>query len=293
MAKTAEENIGTHRGRRSNEINIFVLDTDPELAAKYHCDKHVVKMILETAQILSTALRTSYGISYGYAITHASHPSVMWARESLINFGWLVRLGKELCKEYTFRYNKVHRCQDLIDNITAELFSSPADRIVFTQGVTGRVNPNKFAIAMPSLCKVSMDPVECYRVYYAYHKRRFAKWTKREEPQWYKDLGTPLDELLSEKSGMFTQYLIKKKPTTEETEALIKSLQEMSRTFESIGTFNSTGLRQQYFNAIRESFGPTVGFNPFITNVSTSASGALNVTVSAPASIANIINNGI
>lgn len=98
-------------------MNIFVLDTCPRKAAQYQCDKHVVKMCLETAQILCTALR-ELGVNHDYyRSTHKHHPCVKWVMESTANFIWLVEHGQQLCLEYTYRYSKRHKCQDIIESI--------------------------------------------------------------------------------------------------------------------------------------------------------------------------------
>ena len=87
-------------------MNIFYLDKDPKKCAEMHCDKHVVKMILEYAQLLSTAHRVLDGNEWAdhvglYKATHKNHPSAIWARESAGNYFWLNKLFQELCKEYT------------------------------------------------------------------------------------------------------------------------------------------------------------------------------------------------
>ena len=80
-------------------MNIFYLDRDPHEAARLQCDKHVVKMILETAQLLSTAHNELDGGQIAYKTTHKNHPSAVWARKSLDNYLWLYRhlegLGSE------------------------------------------------------------------------------------------------------------------------------------------------------------------------------------------------------
>ena len=65
-------------------MNIFVLDNDPFKAAEYQCDKHVVKMVLETAQLLCSAHETA-----PYKRTHYNHPCAIWTRSSLSNYMWL------------------------------------------------------------------------------------------------------------------------------------------------------------------------------------------------------------
>lgn len=144
-------------------MNIFVLDRNPIIAAQLHLDKHVVKMPLETAQMLSS-------INGGpYKITHKNHPCTVWARQTKGNYNWLVQLGFALCNEYSFRYSKRHKCRDVIDRLQcAPDFIPDGDRTPFAQ-------------AMPDECKRE-DAVEAYQEYYRVHKARIAKWTRRETP---------------------------------------------------------------------------------------------------------------
>ena len=96
-------------------MNIFILDTDPKLCAQYHNDKHVVKMILETAQLLCGVhhmLETKLEIPY--KLSHKNHPCSIWVRECLENYVWLCDLGIELCLEYTHRYGKRHNSHAII-----------------------------------------------------------------------------------------------------------------------------------------------------------------------------------
>ena len=109
-------------------MNIFVLDLDPKTCAQYHCDKHVVKMIVETAQLLSTAhhingsqLASNDGSGLLYKKTHENHPCAIWARQSKENYQWLCRLGINLCSEYCARYGKVHKTEALINLLCAYL----------------------------------------------------------------------------------------------------------------------------------------------------------------------------
>ena len=146
-------------------MNIFALDNDPIKAAQMHNDKHVVKMILETAQMLST-------VSGGpYRPTHKNHPCTVWARQTKGNYDWLVQLGFALCHEYGIRYNKQHKCQSVIERLQYPPESIPdGDRTPFAQ-------------AMPDDCKAD-DAITAYRTYYKQHKAHIAKWTNREAPQW-------------------------------------------------------------------------------------------------------------
>jgi hypothetical protein len=152
-------------------VNIFILDHDVKRCAQAHNDKHVVKMILETAQLLST-VHWQTGGQAPYKQTHVNHPCSVWARESLANYMWLCELGLELCKEYTHRYGKVHKSEEIIRYLTEYL--PPLSN----KGMT------PFAQAMPNECKAN-DAVTAYRKYYIQEKGGMAKWSKRERPYWY------------------------------------------------------------------------------------------------------------
>lgn len=153
-------------------MNIFYLDQNPIIAAWYHCDKHVVKMILETAQLLSTA-HHHYGsaTSEMYKPTHRNHPSAVWVRESRANYMWAWRLFSALCAEYTERYGKTHKTSRLLK----ALFNRP-------DGIpTARMTEPPQC--MPDEYKGD-DTVLAYRSYYRGDKRRFATW-KTHEPDWF------------------------------------------------------------------------------------------------------------
>ena len=176
-------------------MNIFYLDRDPKLCAEMHVDKHCVKMILEYAQLLSTAHRILDGtqsvclsktgrkqVRYVlsdqrenvlYSATHINHPSAIWVRKSRDNYAWLYQLLDCLCKEYTYRYGKRHKSQDVIEwclinkpNIADKEFTEPAR-------------------AMPDEYK-SNCVVESYRSYYMGEKSKIAVWKNRETPEWFK-----------------------------------------------------------------------------------------------------------
>ena len=155
-------------------MNIFVLDTDPKKCAVYHNDKHVVKMILETAQLLCGShhvTESQYDIPY--KLSHKNHPCSIWVRECIENYIWLCDLGLELCEEYTYRYGKRHKSQDIIEWCLMNTPNIPTN---------GDVTP--FALAMPDECKVGAA-IDSYRVYYMVEKRSLASWKNRQTPEWY------------------------------------------------------------------------------------------------------------
>ena len=153
-------------------MNIFILDQDIERCAQYHCDRHVVKMILEGVQILCTALN-KMGLDTAYKSTHANHPCVLWVGESFDNFLWLKDLTLSLNDEYRYRYDKPgdHASIDVLRAISGYRYERP--------GLT------PFAQAMPVCYRQPGDAVAAYRRFYAAEKQHFARWTNRDVPEWY------------------------------------------------------------------------------------------------------------
>jgi hypothetical protein len=177
-------------------MNIFYLDRDVKTCATYHNDKHVVKMILEYAQLLSTAHRMLDGDEYIdassgrrikrwrlknesmenilYKASHINHPSAIWVRRSNNNYNWLMSLLQDLLQEYTYRYGKIHAT----DRLVYWLRKPPANIPVgyFTQPTP----------AMPDEYKVP-DSIQSYRNYYIGAKKTMARWKKRPIPEWWSD----------------------------------------------------------------------------------------------------------
>ena len=155
-------------------MNIFVLDIDPVIAAQSQCDKHVVKMILESAQLLSSVHHLTNSIPGLYKLTHKNHPCSIWARTSISNYKWLCSHALGLCNEYTFRYNKIHASQKIIELCANNIPEIP------------EVGLSKFALAMPEEYKTD-DPVLSYRNYYIKDKAKNIKinFTKRDVPKWF------------------------------------------------------------------------------------------------------------
>ena len=149
-------------------MNIFVLHNDPAIAASMSCDKHVVKMILETAQMMST-IAHSHGHNAPYRSTHKNHPCTLWAGKSASNWQWLVTHGLALCKEYTKRYGKVHKSEEVIRWCARLSLGFPEK------------NLTPFAQAMPPQYKRDCV-VEAYRAYYHGEKSKFAKWAHSPAP---------------------------------------------------------------------------------------------------------------
>ena len=158
-------------------MNIFYLDRNPTRCAAMHCDKHVVKMILEYAQLLSTAHHEIDGEPSVecYKPTHRNHPSAVWARSNRSNYNWLYLLLKDLCSEYTLRYGKAHKTER--SGIVQGLSFPPYE-----------MKPGEFfdpPQCMDDYCKVPGDTVMAYRNYYIREKSYMARWKNTQEPLWY------------------------------------------------------------------------------------------------------------
>ena len=155
-------------------MNIFFLDKSPKIAAQMMCNKHVVKMILEHAQMVCTThhLHPSGKYDIPYKKTHENHPCSKWLRDSIENYDWLYKMTKALNDEYKYRFNHDvnHKSFDVIESL-------PVPNIP-------DVSMTRFARAMPDECKVGNDVVQSYRKYYRDEKKNILKWTGRKNPSW-------------------------------------------------------------------------------------------------------------
>lgn len=185
-------------------MNLFLLDKDPVIAAQSQCNAHVVKMVVESAQMLSTAHRMLDGnmsIERGisktgrktsikrwelpdarenllYKACHAGHPCTVWTMKSSNNYNWHWVHFAALCDEYTHRYGKVHKTDDLLRKVLRELPRSIA---------VGPLSSLPLAMGAAPECIDYSDPVGSYRKFYQTKQSRFKMvWTKREIPEWFK-----------------------------------------------------------------------------------------------------------
>jgi len=165
-------------------MNIFYLSDCPQEAAESHNDKHCVKMILESAQMLSTAHRELDGDvpDILYKSTHKNHPSTIWARSSKQHYDWLYRLFRQLSAEYTLRYSKsgnwgrdlkVHKTWNKLGKILKTAPKNIKDN--------GWVDPPQ---CMPDHCK-KPDTIDAYRNYYLTEKSSFSTWKYSQQPTWW------------------------------------------------------------------------------------------------------------
>ena len=155
-------------------MNIFVLSTHPQTAARMQHDKHVVKMVLESTQMLCTAFDKPFKPPYKKA--YINHPCTVWARTSIENYKWLLIHALSLSSEYTYRYDRIHACNKVIKWCWRRYESIKFPK----KGLTER------PLAMPVKYKTN-DAVESYIKYYIGEKLTNAKWTKREKPDIFKE----------------------------------------------------------------------------------------------------------
>ena len=182
-------------------MNIFVLDTDPTVAAHMHCDKHVPKMVVEAAQMMASALRRHGATDEQMPLTkagkpykggYAHHPCTVWAGDSRDNFMWLARHAQALLIEYSNRFDKVHACNGPIHIMSTMIYTAANTNAVYF-GVSGLT---QFALAMPD--EYRPEPIDGETVYHAYpkyaveayrryyHSKQFAKWEKgTPAPDWW------------------------------------------------------------------------------------------------------------
>ena len=159
-------------------MNIFVLADSPKESAEMHCDKHVCKMMIEYAQMLSTTHRILDGdevISESlYKVAHKNHPCTIWTRTNKSNYLWLFRLWKNLSMEYTLRYDKLHLSWTKLNKY-----------LNFTPKNIPEGELTEQPQCMPDYCKDKEDVVEAYRNYYILEKNSFAKWKFSGQPDWF------------------------------------------------------------------------------------------------------------
>jgi hypothetical protein len=153
-------------------MQIFILDRDPKKAALMHNNKHVVKMVTESCQLLCSVHHlTGDRTDIPYRLSHKHHPCAVWARESYSNYVWLLDLTRALLDEYTHRYNKKHACERVYEWCTLNLPN------IKDKGLTD------FAQAMPEQYR-NKDAVKAYRNFYIGEKLHFCHYKNREIPNW-------------------------------------------------------------------------------------------------------------
>lgn len=212
LKKLKKERVWCGVGKK---MNIFALHWRQRKCARWHVDKHIVKMLLEYCQLLYTAhwalyypglleCQSSVALSRAqkklgvpeymktaplcdstgeptYRPCHIHHPCAVWSRTNSGNYKWLAKLGIEVAREYTHRFKKVHSCQKHMEWLVANL--PPTIK---------RFPRREFPIAMADEYKISKNPIICYRYYYNTSKaeRGLIQYTNRHQPHWLQPEGT-------------------------------------------------------------------------------------------------------
>ena len=170
-------------------MNLFLLHKNLKKCARQHCDKHVVKMILELAQLLSTtwwvidpeAAEEMNSNGLIYRKTHTNHPVAVWTREHVNNYKMVSQLAIELCREYTFRYEKTHKTEEKI----VFLMNNIPDLLDDDNDLVEPWNTTPPKQCFPEHLKHE-DPIRGYRNYYNECKHHLFAWKKRKVPSWAK-----------------------------------------------------------------------------------------------------------
>lgn len=162
-------NACTLNANGATALNIFATNECPIKSAQEHCSVHNVKMVVELAQLLSTAHFELDGIQVGYKPTHKNHPSAIWVRQCSGNYQWTFLHFKALCAEYTFRTGKVHKSSELLISLAKQ-----PSKIEIAERTS-------FAMAMPDEYK-NLGIFDQTKAYKAYLNSKFSEWKQREKP---------------------------------------------------------------------------------------------------------------
>lgn len=161
-------------------MNIFYLHHVPDFAAKLHCDQHVVKMVIECAQLLSTAHHVAGSATPEmYNATHINHPCAIWVRKCHYNYDWVYTLYQALSHEYTKRYGRIHKSSKLMDC----LLNLP-NGISFAEIDT--IPPQCMPEQYQNSNKTQAHCVSAYRTFYVMDKSKFARYRYSPVPTFMK-----------------------------------------------------------------------------------------------------------
>ena len=164
-------------------MNIFVLDTDPKIAASYHCDQHLNKMILESAQMACAVLKYKYPTwAAPYKETHANHPCTLWLKQSNANLAWLFQLARNLDNiRQAVRNTMKHSSMDVLE--VCEAFLLPEE------DTSAWPHPENFVFAGPPSIEIrNLTVPEKYQMYY---RQKYRQWLDTRAPMSYKNRPIP------------------------------------------------------------------------------------------------------
>ena len=182
-------------------MNIFVLNENPELAARDYCNKHLPKMTVEMLQMLGSAVIRHGATPDMMPLTkkgtplkggYHNHPCTRWVGDSSDNYVWTVRHALEICKEYTNKYNKIHFCEAGIRHLSSMVKLIPeGNRTHFALAMPDKYRPNHIPLSVGKAGQQQKgdshasgdEAVQAYRRYY--HSKEFARWDDRRTPHWW------------------------------------------------------------------------------------------------------------
>lgn len=172
-------------------MNIFFLDDDPQKAARMLFDKHVNKMLLESAQMLFTAVRRHGYDGGGYKSAYENHPMTKWVGDSYWHGSWLLTHAVELAKEFELRYGHPHKTQDMLPALSMAVYQHLPDA---EWRNPPRCIPDEYKIDYDSWSGDVPCHVQSYRDYYLGEKGYLYKYTNRSEPEWMGKVLEVVDE---------------------------------------------------------------------------------------------------
>ena len=187
-------------------MNIFILNENPELAARDYCNKHLPKMIVECLQMLGSAVIRHGAMPDMMPLTkkgtplkggYHNHPCTRWVGDSRENYTWTVRHALEICKEYTNKYNKIHFCEAGIRHLEKMTYLIPKSNLTpFALAMPDEYRPDYIHVASHPFSVITDAEgekithasdeiaVDAYRRYY--HSKEFARWDGRLMPTWWR-----------------------------------------------------------------------------------------------------------
>ena len=165
-------------------MNIFVLDECPDTSAEYMCDQHIPKMLVESAQMMASALLengvstskmplTKKGTPYRGGYKH--HPCTKWVGETRNNYLWLADHASRLWREHYLRFGTSHACGYAV----AKMYN------LYSETSIPKGRRTRFVQAMPDEYK-NPCTITAYRNFYRGEKAKFATWDRSRQPWWWK-----------------------------------------------------------------------------------------------------------
>lgn len=192
---------------KTKKMNIFFLDKNPQKCAEFHCNKHISKMVVELGQLMCTTRHLLGDKSHiNYRKTHEFHPIQNWLKSNPHHYYWTLALGFALCNEYSYRYEKKHKTEKVMEECRNSFFGGNIPH--FSSATTSDLSFDDCervynlcsvpALAMPDEYKVEGDAIQSYRRYYALNKYFTIdfRYKKRQQPEWIGEIQRENQEII-------------------------------------------------------------------------------------------------